>query len=45
MNGLSRIFNIGYVESDRFIYVDFRFLLIVSYFHLEKFLLAVYAIP
>lgn len=45
MNGLSRIFNIGYIESDRFISVNFRFLLIVSYFHLEKILLAVYTIP
>ena len=45
MNGLARIFNINYTESDRFICVNFRFLLIVSYFHLEKILLAVYTIP
>ena len=45
MNGLVRIFNINYIESDRFICVNFRFLLIVSYFHLEKFLLSVYTIP
>lgn len=36
INGLSIILNITYIGSNRFIYVGFRFLLNVLYFHLEK---------
>lgn len=36
INGLSVILNITYIGNNKFIYVGFRFLLNVLYFHLEK---------